>query len=196
MHTFKQATPDDAEFLASILIQQSGGIVEHLVGNLVLGLTAQDILSAFLMKGELPYSSENIVIAMQRDAITGMCFAYPSSEHVISTLMANFIPTKRLNTVRRIFDTCIPDSLYINTFWAENSSEKRQLEQALLLDTDSRCRLLGLSGLSKFCWNDDEEHMRLLHNNDFTLHQHFSKEEIPLEEHKLGGSLLFRKSRD
>ena len=192
MYTFKRATPDDADLIADIIIRQSGGVVDHLIGNLVLGLSATDILSAFLMKGESPYSTENIIMAVRKEAIVGICFAYPASEHKIPLLMANYIPDKRLNAVRPVFESSIPDCLYINTFWVDDSQAQISLGQALLLEADSLCAMLGLSGLSKFCWNDDEEQMRFFSENGFALHQHLPKEMVPLEGHDLGGSILFR----
>ena len=190
MFTFQYATPDDADSVAEIVIQNSRGIGQHLFDGLLPGLTAKSILSAAFVKGEGPYRMENVIHAKRGDAIIALLFSYPFHEHRVPPLMESFIPAKRLNPVRPMLEKSVPDSLYINTLWLTEELHGNGYADALMVEAASRCRAFGFSRISLFCWNDAERSMRFFARNGFELAEHLASDVLPLEGHPDGASIL------
>lgn len=191
MFMFKAATADDADDIARIIIRESGGIVDALIGGLITGLAAADILSAFLSKGEAPYSIENVIKSEKDGVLCGLLFSYPAAEHCVPGLMESFVPAKRLKQVRPALECAVPGSLYINTLWWDGELVDKTFPHALLLEASSRRAALGLKGLSAFCWNDNEKRMRFLFELGFTVVEDLPPDQLSLPEHPVGGSLLY-----
>jgi GNAT superfamily N-acetyltransferase len=190
MSLFQTATPDDAEQAATIVAITADGLVEHLFDDLVPDLPGTLILSAAFMKGEPPYQMSNIIRSMHGDAITSLLFSYPSSEHQVPLLMENLLPAKRLQPVRPVLERSLPDSLYINTIWVDEQLRGAGMADMLMLEAINRCRELGLSAISLFCWNDNERALRFYARHGFTLREHLPPETLPLPGHLKGGSIL------
>lgn len=190
MTAFYQATPDDAEQIADIVIDTSGGIVERLFDGLIPDVTPQMVLSAAFVQGEGQYKTENVICLKSDDTIAGLLFSYTAEEHKIPSLMESMLPSKRLAPVRPILERSIPDSLYISTIWVDEALRGEGYADLLMLEAVSRCRALGLNKISLFCWNDNERALRFYARKNFTLHEHLPPELIRLKGHPLGGSLL------
>lgn len=185
---FQQATPDDADAIATIVIAANGELVEQLFGGLIPKLDSAAILSAVFIKGEGPYTTANVICSRDGERMTGMLFAYPASEHVVPLLLESFIPAKRLRPVRPILEKSVPDSLYVNTMWLEESARGKGQAAALVLEMESLCRAKGLTKASLFCWNDNDDTMRFWAQHGFSITEHIA---LPLiGEHDKGGSLL------
>lgn len=193
MFTLHQTTPDDADQIAEIVTTSSQGVVDHLLGGLIPGLSSKMLLSAAFAKGEGPYRTANVIKAMSENKIAGLLFSYPATEQGVPSLMESYVSDKRLRTIRPILEKAVPDSLYINTLWIAEGYYGRGFGTTLLLEAENRCRSLGLDRLSHFCWNDDEKSLAFLARHGFVIHEHLPAEMIPLEGHEAGGSLLLKK---
>lgn len=192
MFTFRQATPDDAEDIAAIVNLTSAGVVTHLFGGLVPGLSAESILSVGFMKGHGPYHTNNVILSGIRGRLTSLLFMYPASEHKVPILMASLMPAKRLKAVRPVLERGVPGSLYINTFWIAEELRGNGHATALMVEAVSRARSLGLDRISLFCWNDNEPALRFYAREGFALVEHLPPETLAIEGHTRGGSILCR----
>lgn len=190
MFTFHQAVRDDAEQIADILISSFGGLAEQLFNGLIPGLDCRTILSAALMKGEGVYSVENIICSREKGRLTSLLFSYPAEEHKVPPIMESLLPAKRLNPVRLILESSIPDSLYINTLWQGNSLGNTGLLDALLVEAETRCNSFGRVSMSLFCWNDHQENMQYYTDRGFVVAQHIPYESASVPGHESGASLL------
>lgn len=190
MFTFHYATPDDAEAIARIVVRNSGGIAEHLFDGLIPGLNAASILATGFMKGEGPYRAENVIHATKDGETIALLFSYPASEHKVPELMSSFVPVKRINAVRPMLEKTVSDSLYINTLWLAEDLHGKGYGDALMMEAASRCRQLGFTRISLFCWNDAERSMRFFARHGFTLAELLPRDLLPLSQHPDGASIL------
>jgi ribosomal protein S18 acetylase RimI-like enzyme len=194
--TFQQATRDDAEAIACVVTQTGEGLVEHILDGLVPGVSGAVILSATFMKGEGIYRTDNVIRSRQGEHLSSLLFSYPSNEHRISTLMESLVPAKRLLGVRPILERSVPDSLYINTFWVEEHPQDSGCADALMAVAESRCRDMGYTKISLFCWNDNAGDLRFYTRQGFTVTEHIRMEKALLERHPDGGSILCKELRE
>ncbi len=190
MFAFRLATPDDAEQIARIIYDTSAGVASHLFDGLISGLDGKTLLSAGFMRGEGAYRAENIILSERDGAITGLLFSYPFSDHKVPAMMETFLPAKRLGIVRPLLERCVPDSLYINTIWLAESLRGKAMGDALLIEAAGRCRQLGFNRICLFCWNDNEHALHFYARHGFELTEHIPREQLPLDGHDKGGSLL------
>ena len=190
MSMLQIATPDDAEQIADIVIETGAGVVEHLLEDLISGLSASSILAAAFIKGEGSYDTNNIIRSLDGEKINRLLFSYHSSEHKVPPLMESLLPAKRLNRVRPVLEKSVDDSLYINTIWLAEDLRGSGDADALMEEAVRRCRNLNLSRISLFCWNDNTRAMRFYARHGFTLFEHMPPEVLSLPGHQLGGSIL------
>ncbi len=190
MFAFRLATPDDADQIAGIVVGTSEGVVDHLFDKLIPGLSSAAILSAAFMKGEGAYRTDNVILSTKDDLITSLLFAYPAAEHKVPPLMESLLPKKRLDPARPVLERAIPDSLFINTIWLTESLRGKAMGDALLVEAGGRCRQIGVNRISLFCWNDNERALHFYARHGFELAEHIPQEQLPLDGHAKGGSLL------
>lgn len=190
MFAFRLATPDHAEEIARIVIDTSKGVVGHLFDKLVPGVKAAAILSAAFINGEGAYRTDNVILSEKDERITSLLFAYPATEHRVPPLMESLLPPKRLNPVRPILERAVPESLFINTLWLDESLRGKGVGDAIMVEAAARCRQLGFGRISLFCWNDNDYAMHFYARHGFELSELIPKEDLPLEGHDLGGSIL------
>jgi GNAT superfamily N-acetyltransferase len=192
MLALRQATPDDSEDAARIVILTGEGVVEHLLDGLVPGVDSLTILTAAFIGGEGVYRTENMLYERREDALTVLLFAYPSEEHRVPPLMESMVPAKRLRAVRPILERSVPESLYINTLWLTEHLRGNGLADELFAAALCRCAALGLRRVSLFCWNDNARAMGFYARNGCFVAERLSPEDLPLERHSLGGSIWCR----
>lgn len=195
MFTFQLATPDDADNIAQIVTLNSGGIADHLFDGLIPGLSTASILSAAFAKGEGSYRINNVIRAKRGDTIIALLFSYPAAEHKVPPLMQSLVPANRLTPVRPMLEKAVPDSLYINALWLAEEFHGKGYADALMIEAVSRCRELGFTRISLFCWNDAERSMRFFARHGFALVEHLPPEVLPLENHPAGASILCKTLR-
>ena len=190
MFAFRLATPDHAEQIARIVIDTGEGVVGSLFDGLVPGVSSETLLSAIFMKGEGAYTTDNVLISEEEEAITSLLFAYPAQEHKVLSLMEGLLSPARLEPVRPFLERAVPDSLFVNTLWVAGHLRGQGFGDALLLEAAGRCRRLGFTRISLFCWNDNEYAMRFYTRHGFEMAEYLPREQLPLAGHDMGGSLL------
>ena len=187
------ANADNAEEVARIISQSSDGVVSHLLDGLIKGFSGETLLSTALMQGNPPYCLENVSLVTRGGGLVGLLFAYPATEHKISLIIRNFVPSRRLNSVRPILETAIPGSLYINTLWVEETQRSKGLGATLIEYAAALAKKQQIARLSLFCWNDNEQALRFYAREGFTIETHLPEELLPLEGHSKGGSILCKR---
>ena len=187
------ANADNAEEVARIISQSSDGVVSHLLDGLIKGFTGETLLSTALMQGNPPYCLENVSLVTRGGGLVGLLFAYPATEHKISLIIRNFVPSRRLNSVRPILETAIPGSLYINTLWVEATQRSKGLGATLIEYAAALAKKQQIARLSLFCWNDNEHALRFYAREGFTIETHLPETLLPLEGHSKGGSILCKR---
>jgi ribosomal protein S18 acetylase RimI-like enzyme len=192
MAAFRQATPDEAERIAGIVCGTAAGIVEALLGDLVRGVDAALLLGVGFINGEGVYRTENVLCSKDAEEITALLFSYPSRDHRIPPLAEALIPAKRLRAVRPFLETAVPDSLFINTFWVAGHLRGAGRGDALMAAAERRCRDLGLSAMSLFCWNDNVRALRFYARHGFAEGERIPAGEVLGGRHPEGGTILFR----
>jgi GNAT superfamily N-acetyltransferase len=192
--TFAPATPDDAEILACHIRQTSEGIVDHLLDRLFPDLVVEDFLAMILRESGTHFHTDNIALAKYQHLITGLLFAYPSSQHDVPELMENFLNPRRLDPVRAILTTSVPNTLYINTIWTHPDWRGTGLadllmEQALLLS-----RTYGLQGISLHVWCDNHRALAFYSRHGFSKYQTLAAQDPLISRHPKGSLILFREN--
>jgi ribosomal protein S18 acetylase RimI-like enzyme len=191
----RQATPDDAENAARIVILTGEGVVERLLDGLVPGVDSLTILTAAFISGEGVYRTENMLCGWQEDSLVSLLFSYPSWEHRVPQLMESMVPAKRLRAVRPILERSVPDSLYINTLWLADNLRGNGRADALFAAAARRGLALGLKRISLFCWNDNKRAMRFYARNGCSIAELLPPDMLPLEGHPQGGAIWCRELR-
>jgi GNAT superfamily N-acetyltransferase len=189
---FRQATLDDAEQIARIVCSTAAGIVETLLGNLVPGVDADVLLGAAFLRGEGAYRAENALCSREGDSINALLLSYPSSGQKTPPIVENLIPAKRLKVVRPFMEACVPDSLFVNTFWVEESLRGNGHADALMDMAVERCAALGFERISLFCWEDNRQARRFYEKHDFAVFSRIMPDGRLRELHPQGGTLLCR----
>ena len=192
MNVFAGATPDDAEQVAGIVCRTAAGIVEALLGGLVRGMDGAVLLGTGFIRGEGVYRMENVLCAKDGEEITALLFSYPSAEHRVPPLAEVLIPARRLRAVRPFLERSVADSLFINTFWVAGRLRGTGLADALMAEAEKRCRDLGFSIMSLFCWNDNGCALRFYARHGFAESEKIPAGEALCERHPEGGCILFR----
>ncbi|MBQ7606847.1 MAG: GNAT family N-acetyltransferase [Desulfovibrionaceae bacterium] len=151
---YRQATADDAPFLAHLVRQVSGGLVDALLDGLLPGVTPEQIVSMVLRDTSSQWSYTNCLLALD-DEPAGLLFAYPSSVQTIPPLMETMLSRARLDPLRDSVTAAVPESLYINTLWVAERVRGMGLADALIDYARAWAKDLGLHTLSLFVWRDN-----------------------------------------
>lgn len=191
---FLPATPDDAEVLARHIRETSEGIVDHLLDDLFPGFAAEEFLAMVLRESGTHFHTDNIALVKHREEIIGLLFAYPSSQHGAPDIMEQFLTPTRLDPVRAILTTSVPDTLYVNTIWTHPDWRGTGVAD-LLMD---HARLLseerGLRGVSLHVWRDNARALAFYARHGFREHQALPAREPLLHRHPQGSLILVREN--
>jgi ribosomal protein S18 acetylase RimI-like enzyme len=192
--TFAPATLDDAETLACHIRETSEGIVDHLLNNLFPGLVVEDFLAMILRESGTHFHTDNIALAKHLDVIIGLLFAYPSSQHDVPKLMDSFLNPNRLDPVRAILTTSVPNTLYINTIWAHPDWRGTGLADLLMEHALLLARERGLQGISLHVWCDNDRALAFYGKHGFRKYQTIAAQEPLASRHPEGSLILYREN--
>ncbi len=166
--TYRQATADDAPFLAGLVRQVSGGIVDGLLEGLFPGVSAEQILAMVLRDTSSQWSYTNCLLA-EDEAPVGLLFAYPASAQAIPALMETMLPKARLDPLRESVTAAVPGSLYINTLWVDEGLRGMGLADTLIDYARAWALDMGLGQLSLFAWRDNKRALSFYARHGFSV---------------------------
>jgi len=167
-----QADTDDAEAMASIVRDTSGGLVDYLLSGLSRLVTAQDLLTSLIMEPGNPFSCENALVLRQGDALAGLLLAYPAELHRPPDILRRVVSGRKLRHIAGLLEGACPDSLYINTLWLDASYRGTGLADDLLQCARMLASEQGLTSLSLNVWADNSRALRFYQRHGFTTVRH------------------------
>ena len=166
--SYRQATADDAPFLAKCVREVSHGVVDGLLEGVLPGLDAEAILSMVLRDASSQYSYKNCVLTEQGASILALLFCYPASAQTIPPMMRVMLPAARLTSYTDIVTAVVPESLYINTIWVDPSVRGQGLADVLLDYAAFFAKESGLTKLSLLAWRDNSRALAFYAKHGFT----------------------------
>ncbi|NCD22019.1 MAG: GNAT family N-acetyltransferase [Spartobacteria bacterium] len=189
---FLTATPDDVDILARHIRETSEGIVEQLLDNLFPDLTADDFLAMVLRESDTHFHTDNIALVKHQDTLIGLLFAYPASQHGIPEIMDRFLPPSRLDPVRAILTTSVPETIYINTIWTHPDWRGTGVADLLMEHARLLSEERGLRGLSLHVWRDNARALAFYARHGFREHQMIPAQAPLCARHPQGSFILTR----
>ena len=190
--TLRQADPEDAEQIARIVREVSGGVADFLLRGASLLVSPERLLSSLIMEAGNPFSHENVLLLERGATTAGLLLAYPWTLHAVPDILHKLVPRKRLQLLDGLLQMADADSLYINTIWVAESwrgtgAADELLECALLLAAEH-----GLGRVSLHVWADNARAVRFYHRHGFAVVQHFDIPRQRLLPHDGGNFLMSR----
>lgn len=164
---YRPAELDEAEALARIIAETSGGIVEYLLSGLIPGLSALELLRMAVMDEDTVYSYQNTVLATWQDQPVGFLLAYPGEQNGLPETMADFLLHKRAEPLQGVLAHKDQDAVYINTLWVHENWRGSGLADTLMDIAESLARAEERSRLSLHVWADNTPALRFYRRQNF-----------------------------
>ena len=188
----RQADPDDAEHIAHIIREVSGGVTDFLLRNLSLFLNPEKLLAAAIMETGNPVSHENVLLLEHEGVVAGLILAYPWDQHGVSSLLRRLVPKKKIKILEGMLEVADKDSLYINTLWVDAPWRGSGVADELMGCAILMAKDMGLAKISLHVWADNERALRFYRRHGFQTVRHFDVPRQRLLPHDGGNMLLSR----
>ncbi|EJX06679.1 protein containing GCN5-related N-acetyltransferase domain protein [gut metagenome] len=128
----RMAQQDDAEVVASVLTEVSEGVIEHLLGGLLPGMSPAKILEMVLSRGSGNLDLKHVLLVEVDQKLGGLLFAYDAREQTVSSVMEGFLGTRKVDELRPLLEAKVDEALWINTFWVHEDFRGLGLAQMLM----------------------------------------------------------------
>lgn len=189
---FKPAESEQADAIAEIITETSGGIVDYLLSNLVPGFTPAELLCSAVLSEDNAYCYENVIMAMEDEHHIGLMLAYPGDKHTLPGAARNFLFKRRLDLLKDILMSQDHDSLHINTLWVRNDFRGTGIADSFIELASLMASDYELPRLSLHVWADNQRAIRFYKRHGFIQNKHIPVNHHPLLPHQ-GGKLLMLK---
>lgn len=163
----RMAGPDDAEVVASILTEVSEGMIEYLLSGVLAGVSPTKILAMVLSRASGHLDLKNVLLVEVDNKLAALLFSYDAKEQTVSSVMAGFLGSQKIEEMRPLLEAKTEDALWINTFWVHEDFRGLGLAQLLMRLAEDLARDAGLGHLALHCWADN------LRAKRFYAGQHF-----------------------
>ncbi len=188
----RPARKDESHQIAELDSIASSGVVDFLYEGLVPGKRPVEVLGEIISSDEGFYNYANTIVADVGGSVAGAAISYPSRHQGINDEMRRFFPPERLAHLKGIFESRVPDSLYIDALAVHGEFRRRGLAGMLIDAVAERARGLGFSSLSLIVLAENAPARALYAKKGF-LHAG----DVPLEYHEKlpfrGGSFLLKR---
>lgn len=164
---YRPAQPDDAQILAWIIAETSGGIVDYLLSDLIPGISAQELLQVAIRDEDNVYSYQNALLATWNEQPVGLLLAYPGEENQLPATMLDCLLGPRLDPLRSILFHQDQHGLYINTFWVQQAWRGTGLADTLLDIAEALALDQQRSRLCLHVWADNTRALRFYQRRNF-----------------------------
>lgn len=188
----RPARKDESMQIAELDSIASGGVVDFLYEGLVPGKRPVEVLGQIISSDEGFYNYINTAVADVGGSVAGAAISYPSINQGIDEKMRRFFPAEKLDHLRGIFESSVPDSLYIDALAVHERFRRLGLAGRLIDSADDKAKKLGLSSISLIVLADNTSARALYEKKGFVHAGNF-----PLEYHEKlphrGGAFLLKR---
>ena len=149
------AGPDDVDVVASIMTTVSEGVIEHLLGGVFPGMSAQKVLAMILSRGSGNIDLKNVLLVEVDHQLAGLLYSYDAKEQTVSSIMEGFLGKSKLDPMRPLLEAKVDNALWINTLWVHENFRGQGLAQLVVSLAEDLARDAGFQCLALHCWADN-----------------------------------------
>lgn len=170
---FRSAEPEDAETLASIIRETSGGLADFTLKGIIPMVSPSTLLYMQIMDENSPYFHENIIVASDAGRIEGVLLAYDWRLQRLTDMAERYMPKKRYALVKDLLQSAEKESMYINTLWISPEYRGTGLADAFIDLANEWARSSGLDRLSLHVWEENARAVKFYRRNGFEQTKRF-----------------------
>lgn len=188
---YRNAEKDDCLQIAELIDIASGGLLNFLLFNLTIKLSPVHIVSQYLKEDKSHYTYKNIFVAeLNNDKIAGMILIYPSEFYGITAEMKYVLPRERLEHLKDMYYSKIPDSFFIDTLSVHEKYHKRGIGSTLLSIAFEKAIESGFKALSLIVFADNTNALKFYEKRGFQIIKKIKIDYHPLIPHQGGAYLM------
>ena len=186
----RPAMADDAPEMARLIDMAGGGVYEFLLGGLVPGLTAAEMLVPGLAGTSGSFSHRHSGVAEAGGRIVGLAHAYPVDW--MRAQDTTGLPPDRLAHMADFSRTQDWGSYFLSALAVDPGWRRQGIARRLLAWVYQRARTGGFDRVTLHVWADNAEAQRLYAAEGF---DEVGRADVPWHEHlpHRGGSVLLRR---
>jgi ribosomal protein S18 acetylase RimI-like enzyme len=166
---YREAEKRDCLKLTELRNIASDGIMEHLLHDLIPGMTPVQVAAYDMEKDKDPHTYRNAIVVTEETDVVGMAFSYPSYYHKITDKMRKFFPADRLEHLNDFFSSRVENSWYLDALGVFQSHRRRGIGERLISLTKKRAVEHGYSVLSLIARADNELALPLYKRTGFEI---------------------------
>lgn len=187
--SFRFAQAEDIDTVADLVIDAGGGLYEFLLGGLVPGVSARDMIRYAVSDESTLFSYTNGILAEQGGRVLGLALCYPGDEFGLPWIVRNVIPRRRLDRMRGLLDADVRGTLYLNSLAVPEAARGQGVARLLLGCVGELTAELAFDTVTLHVWADNAPALHLYRSSGFEI-----VETIPIESderlHHAGGMHL------
>ncbi len=167
MITIRHAHKKDKNFISSSMVKASGGICEHLLSDVIVGVEPDRLLSFEVAKDSSPLSYKNCLIAEDDNAsYAGIICAYDAKEF---QKQLHNIPQGKRAAVDTFYTADFPlRSFYIDTVYVNERHQKKGIATQLIMHL-SAFDLSNYQFLTLYVWEANQAALHLYKKLGFQI---------------------------
>jgi ribosomal protein S18 acetylase RimI-like enzyme len=142
------AGPRDTPVIAELMLSAGAGLYEHLLQDVVAGLSPADLLSLAIADEEGPYYFGNALVAEIDGTAQGLILGFSADRVNLPEAAFEFVPPERLHPVQKLFEAKMKNAFYVNSLAVNSGFPGRGLGRSLL---DTAGRMAAMDGFDTLC---------------------------------------------
>lgn len=187
---YRGAEKDDCLQIAKLIDIASGGLLNFLFYNLTMELSPVQIVAQYLKEYKSHYTYKNIFVAEFNNEIAGMILTYPSEYYGITEEMKYVLPGERLEHLKDMYYSKVPDSFFIDTLSVHERYHNRGIGSTLLSIAFEKAIESGFKTLSLIVFADNTNALRFYEKRGFQITKKIKIDYHPLIPHQGGAYLM------
>jgi len=176
--------------VADLVIDAGGGLYEFLLGGLVPGVSAHNMIRYAVSDESTLFSYTNGLLAERDGEILGLALCYPGDEFGLPWIVRNVIPRARLDRVRGLLEADVRGTLYLNSLAVTEAARGGGVGRLLLGCVGELTAELAFDTVTLHVWADNAPALNLYRSSGFEIVETVSIEPYERLEHEGGMHLM------
>ncbi len=169
--TVRDATAEDAQAIARLLVTAGGGLYEFLLDDLIPEMGAVDVLTHLIEAGDSPLGWPEVRVATGNGGqILGMVNAFPTERR--DELQLDMLPADRLTHVAPLMNLRDPGSMLINAMAVLEDHRRRDIGRRLVAEGLGMAGAEGRKRASLWVWSTNRPAIQLYEEFKFVATDH------------------------